>query len=189
MRHPPQRLAQHAACFRSTVESGSRLVCHCPASWMILPAAISIDRSPKPGFLQRRSYSVIGLPSHSSPSRSGLKLATTPLSTLIPSNRLLARSLSSTRTMKAAPTTPLKTEEDAQSLDSVDAEKTRPNGKPNNASVDPESDDDVPVEAEELQDALARPPPVNSSYLPLPWKGRLGYVSTVENIWCHLTRL
>ncbi|RHZ63659.1 hypothetical protein CDV55_105103 [Aspergillus turcosus] len=40
---------------------------------------------------------------------------------------------------------------------------------------DPESDEDVPVEAEELQDALSRPPPVNSSYLPLPWRGRLGY--------------
>jgi UV DNA damage endonuclease len=24
--------------------------------------------------------------------------------------------------------------------------------------------------------AAARPPPVNSDYLPLPWKGRLGYV-------------
>ena len=43
--------------------------------------------------------------------------------------------------------------------------------------MDPESDGDVPVEAEELQDALTRAPPVNSSYLPLPWKGRLGYVS------------
>ncbi|GLA99378.1 UV-damage endonuclease [Aspergillus tubingensis] len=41
--------------------------------------------------------------------------------------------------------------------------------------MDPESDGDVPVEAEELQDALTRAPPVNSSYLPLPWKGRLGY--------------
>ncbi|OJJ73161.1 hypothetical protein ASPBRDRAFT_194130 [Aspergillus brasiliensis CBS 101740] len=41
--------------------------------------------------------------------------------------------------------------------------------------MDPESDEDVPVEAEELQDALTRAPPVNSSYLPLPWKGRLGY--------------
>ncbi|GAB1217987.1 hypothetical protein ATERTT37_007231 [Aspergillus terreus] len=43
------------------------------------------------------------------------------------------------------------------------------------AALDPESDVDVPVEAEELQEALSRPPPVNSSYLPLPWKGRLGY--------------
>ncbi|KAJ5227555.1 uncharacterized protein N7469_007561 [Penicillium citrinum] len=42
-------------------------------------------------------------------------------------------------------------------------------------SLDPESDEDVPVEADELKDALGRPPPVNSSYLPLPWKGRLGY--------------
>lgn len=46
---------------------------------------------------------------------------------------------------------------------------------------DPESDEDVPVEAEELQDALSRPPPVNSSYLPLPWRGRLGYVSRVNS--------
>ena len=45
------------------------------------------------------------------------------------------------------------------------------------ASLDPESDEDVPVDAEELKEALGRPPPVNSSYLPLPWKGRLGYVS------------
>lgn len=29
----------------------------------------------------------------------------------------------------------------------------------------------------------ARPPAVNSSYLPLPWKGRLGYVSTFEPTW------
>lgn len=45
------------------------------------------------------------------------------------------------------------------------------------ATLDPESDEDIPAEAEELQEALGRPPPVNSSYLPLPWEGRLGYVS------------
>jgi hypothetical protein len=28
----------------------------------------------------------------------------------------------------------------------------------------------------EITQALSRPPPVNSDYLPLPWKGRLGYV-------------
>jgi UV DNA damage endonuclease len=33
--------------------------------------------------------------------------------------------------------------------------------------------EDVDVEKKEA----ARPPPVNSDYLPLPWKGRLGYVS------------
>ncbi|KAJ5200746.1 hypothetical protein N7472_005950 [Penicillium cf. griseofulvum] len=43
------------------------------------------------------------------------------------------------------------------------------------AALDPESDEDVPLDAEELKEALGRPPPVNSSYLPLPWKGRLGY--------------
>jgi UV DNA damage endonuclease len=34
---------------------------------------------------------------------------------------------------------------------------------------------DIPVDSEELKEALGRPPPVNSSYLPLPWKGRLGF--------------
>ncbi|KXG52846.1 UV-endonuclease UvdE [Penicillium griseofulvum] len=43
------------------------------------------------------------------------------------------------------------------------------------AELDPESDEDIPLDAEELKEALGRPPPVNSSYLPLPWKGRLGY--------------
>ncbi|KAK2790710.1 hypothetical protein FQN52_005467 [Onygenales sp. PD_12] len=40
---------------------------------------------------------------------------------------------------------------------------------------DPEANGDVPVDVEEVKEALSRPPPVNSSYLPLPWKGRLGY--------------
>lgn len=43
------------------------------------------------------------------------------------------------------------------------------------ASLDPESDEDVPADAEEVREALERPAPVNSDYLPLPWKGRLGY--------------
>lgn len=59
----------------------------------------------------------------------------------------------------------------------------------NDAAIDPESDDNVPAEAEELQEALSRPPPVNSSYLPLPWKGRLGYVSLPSKqmtcVACH----
>ena len=40
---------------------------------------------------------------------------------------------------------------------------------------DPERDDDDLADPEELKEALSKPPPVNSSYLPLPWKGRLGY--------------
>jgi len=40
---------------------------------------------------------------------------------------------------------------------------------------DPEADEDEPVDEEEVMQALSRPPPVNSDYLPLPWKGRLGY--------------
>ncbi|KAI5304836.1 UV-damage endonuclease, partial [Ascosphaera atra] len=42
---------------------------------------------------------------------------------------------------------------------------------------DPEGDipGEEEVGAEEVQAALSRPPAVNSGYLPLPWKGRLGY--------------
>ncbi|KAI7478911.1 UV-damage [Hortaea werneckii] len=48
--------------------------------------------------------------------------------------------------------------------------------KTENNNLDPEADgeEEIPDE-EEVKEALARPPPVNSDYLPLPWKGRLGY--------------
>lgn len=62
------------------------------------------------------------------------------------------------------------------------AKKTASNAKPHDKTekiefVDPEAEDDEEADEEELQAALSRPPPVNSDYLPLPWKGRLGYVS------------
>nr|POE46832.1 uv-damage endonuclease [Quercus suber] len=40
---------------------------------------------------------------------------------------------------------------------------------------DPEAEGDEEVDEEEFKQALARPPPVHSDYLPLPWRGRLGY--------------
>ena len=45
--------------------------------------------------------------------------------------------------------------------------------------LDPEAEGDEEADEEEIQAALSRPPPVNSDYLPLPWKGRLGYVSII----------
>lgn len=43
-------------------------------------------------------------------------------------------------------------------------------------AYDPEAEgSDAEAGEEEVKAALSRPPPVNSSYLPLPWKGRLGY--------------
>jgi len=42
--------------------------------------------------------------------------------------------------------------------------------------IDPEADGRETAGEEEVKEALSRPPPVNSDYLPLPWKGRLGYV-------------
>lgn len=43
--------------------------------------------------------------------------------------------------------------------------------------LDPEADVDIPADIKDVKEAVSRPPPVNSNYLPLPWKGRLGYVS------------
>lgn len=44
------------------------------------------------------------------------------------------------------------------------------------AYYNPEAEIDEEADEEEVQDALSRVPPVDSDYLPLPWKGRLGYV-------------
>jgi UV DNA damage endonuclease len=41
---------------------------------------------------------------------------------------------------------------------------------------DPDADGDgEEVNEEDIKEAVSRPPPINSAYLPLPWKGRLGY--------------
>lgn len=74
------------------------------------------------------------------------------------------------------------------------AKKPKPSGKPAKPKVkestdtkakatvkepqflDPEAEGDEEADEEEIQAALSRPPPVNSDYLPLPWKGRIGYV-------------
>jgi UV DNA damage endonuclease len=47
---------------------------------------------------------------------------------------------------------------------------------------DPVDELDAPQDAAER--GAARPPAVNSSYLPLPWKGRLGYVSPRNPTTC-----
>ena len=42
---------------------------------------------------------------------------------------------------------------------------------------DPEANESPSEAIEDIQAAALRPPPVNSDVLPLPWRGRLGYVS------------
>jgi UV DNA damage endonuclease len=75
------------------------------------------------------------------------------------------------------------------------AKKTMDNSKPKEAPKtaavkdkpgverlgDLEAEGEEPADEEEIIEALARPSPINSDYLPLPWKGRLGYVSLVLN--------
>jgi UV DNA damage endonuclease len=48
--------------------------------------------------------------------------------------------------------------------------------KANDDMDDPEAEDFEEADEAEVNEASRRPPPVNSDYLPLPWKGRLGYV-------------
>ncbi|KAI9847082.1 MAG: hypothetical protein M1837_003200 [Sclerophora amabilis] len=54
--------------------------------------------------------------------------------------------------------------------------KKEPAEEEDEAMVDPEADgNEDEADAEEVHAAATRPPAVNSDYLPLPWKGRLGY--------------
>lgn len=75
----------------------------------------------------------------------------------------------------------------------VEEEEEDTSVKMSNGVVDPATDAGVPGDPEdaegaegeegdeaEFKEALSRPPPVNSSYLPLPWKGRLGYVCILQ---------
>lgn len=81
-----------------------------------------------------------------------------PISTREPSTSSLSE-------LSDAPQSPA-----SQAKDRPKAAKTQP------SFLDPEADaEDLDADPEELSAALSRPPPVNSSYLPLPWKGRLGY--------------
>lgn len=65
------------------------------------------------------------------------------------------------------------------------------NGTKRNGNIKTESD--VAEQAGSLDDdevgdrGSKRPPPVNSNRLPLPWTGRLGYVSKI-NLSCHKER-
>ena len=65
----------------------------------------------------------------------------------------------------------------ATSVPESDAPKpTTKKNAPKETTADPEADDaDEPADEEEIKAALSRPPPVDSDYIPLPWKGRLGY--------------
>jgi UV DNA damage endonuclease len=51
---------------------------------------------------------------------------------------------------------------------------------------DPEAEEGLEEDEVEVKEALSRSPPVNSEYLPLPWKGRLGYVCTTHSPYSTL---
>ncbi|KAH0172542.1 hypothetical protein KCU86_g16805, partial [Aureobasidium melanogenum] len=71
----------------------------------------------------------------------------------------------------------VKKEKDDGAVDATPAKKTPVKKAANDDMDDLEGEGEEEADEEELSAALARPPPVNSDYLPLPWKGRLGYVS------------
>lgn len=63
----------------------------------------------------------------------------------------------------------VKTEESPKDLPRSDAAIPADDQDPEDTSLPP------PDDPAEVTRALTRPPPINSSYLPLPWRGRLGY--------------
>ena len=180
----------HAARFHDVEEFGarSRRVRHSPAWWIAHPAPVASSIS----FLAlvhtscRSHYSSrVDRLLHSS-SRRLQKLATTPVTTPLQSRRLVGGPRGIVGTSQATNMPVDVKYENGDSVNSPGEEnavlaQARTSELPQDVPPDPESDEDIPVQAEELQEALSRPPPVNSSYLPLPWKGRLGYVS--DNQW------
>ncbi|KAI4719790.1 UV-endonuclease UvdE [Aureobasidium sp. EXF-10727] len=69
----------------------------------------------------------------------------------------------------------VKKEKNDGAVEATPAKKTPVKKAANNDMDDPEAEGEEEADEEEVSAALARPPPVHSDYLPLPWKGRLGY--------------
>ena len=65
--------------------------------------------------------------------------------------------------------------EGVEPVDTVPTTSAKSTKSPNNEPNDPEAEGDEGADEEEVKEALSRPPPIHSDYLPLPWKGRLGY--------------
>ncbi|KFZ14033.1 hypothetical protein V501_03421 [Pseudogymnoascus sp. VKM F-4519 (FW-2642)] len=63
----------------------------------------------------------------------------------------------------------------ARQAPKTDAEITTKIGDQGGSEIDPESGPDIDEDLAAVKRHAARPPPLNSGYLPLPWKGRLGY--------------
>lgn len=78
--------------------------------------------------------------------------------------------------------------EDVTSLPQGTGKMTRKEERKEPQFLDPEADGEEEADEEEIQAALSRPPPVYSDYLPLPWKGRLGYVSAPGDEWVSSLR-
>lgn len=79
-------------------------------------------------------------------------------------------------TVKEASDSSLSELSDILESPTIPSKRKATNPKASSSFLDPEADaEGLDADPEELSAALARPPPANSSYLPLPWKGRLGY--------------
>ena len=74
----------------------------------------------------------------------------------------------------------VKKEKDDVAAEATPVKKTPAKKAANDDMADPEADGLEEADEAEVNEASRRPPPVNSDYLPLPWKGRLGYVRQPE---------
>jgi len=140
-------------------------------------SAVAYVRSPAPDLGHVR-HAVPSLRSHSQNVASFAQSSSTSLNLVAPSFRIRSHNLArDTHRLLHTVAMAVGTDDpDAKPVDILNEDVALPADQAE-ALLDPESDEDVAVDAEELKEALGRPPPVNSSYLPLPWKGRLGYVS------------
>jgi UV DNA damage endonuclease len=84
---------------------------------------------------------------------------------------------------KKASAPQVKVEPEESTSVAIDSVAKKPSAASGNTGMtgDPEEDEGLEEDEVEVKEALSRPPPVNSDYLPLPWKGRLGYVGG-----CHV---
>lgn len=193
------RRARHASRFHGLVESRSRHVCQ--PRWIMSPGQLVVVANSNRFYSANRGPSFLRLSApraiHSS-SRSLARVSPTPdLSTPDGAVGDLERKEMAARVLRSAdlngepPLARKRARSDSPVSDppgdlSEDASRadspvvTHTHAAREEIAIDPEADEDATANPKEVEEALSRPPPVNSDYLPLPWKGRLGYVSLID---------
>lgn len=110
-----------------------------------------------------------------------------PAGEALVTNGAVSTTAASKAKRKKTGTPHVKVEEGESNIGAVKGTTANVTGPAETAGIsgDPEAAEQLDAENEdeaEVKEALSRPPPVNSAYLPLPWKGRLGYVCDLNTL-------